>query len=555
MHRSLCAVVVWVVLTVGCSSQTPAPGEGDPEVPTDAGTQNPDGGVGGCEPLGHFGAPTTVFTLPGPNAAGELYLPDVQAKFPAVDWKTLDRLYIPAGQYTLINLGNLPDRAGTRPLVITNKGGQVVIRPKAGSTQGYLWAMNGGANWVLTGRYDAESGTGDEAFPGHRCGAYATSRSRYGFLSDDAFLSDGHMGLGVGGAHAFEVEFVEITRAGFAGLRINQTVSSGTAPPLEGIRLHDLYIHDTASEGIYFGSTQGAPTPLASGLQIYNCRLVRTGTEALQSQNLGDGAEIHHNVFAFGALDWRAAFGEDQDNGAQAQFRGGTVRFHHNVFMGGADTLLAAFVGAEAGDAPLDVRFTDNYFADTLNLGLYVGGTASAASRFLWERNAFRGLDFGYASVYPSATDPGVVFRLGAGIAAPTTLKDNTWEGSRKLVAGLTGGSGTVGGVTATGNVNGPVTALRFVATGLPDGTSTRQLEMWTDRATLAVGKPEVTYSAGALVMHDGELYRARSANTNQPPSANAAVWEHLPLPVDDLRTLPGSEWALRGVGLLGVSP
>ncbi|WP_236068482.1 hypothetical protein [Citreicoccus inhibens] len=134
-------------------------------------------------------------------------------------------------------------------------------------------------------------------------------------------------------------------------------------------------------------------------------------------------------------------------------------------------------------------------------------------------------------------------------------MKDNTWEGGRKLVAGLTGGSGTVGAVTATGNVNGPVTVLRFVATGLPEGSSTRQLEMWTDRATLAVGKPEVTYAAGALVMHDGELYRARSASTNQVPSANATVWEHLPLPVDALRTLPGTEWAQRGVGLLGVSP
>ncbi|WP_236068483.1 hypothetical protein [Citreicoccus inhibens] len=140
---------------------------------------------------------------------------------------------------------------------------------------------------MLTGRYDAESGTGDAAFPGHGCVANATSRSRDGFLSDDALLSDGHMGLGIGGAHAFEVEFVEITRAGFAGLRINQTVSNGTVPPRDGIRLHDLYIHDTASEGIYFGSTQGAPTPLASGLQIYNCRLVHTGTEALQSQNFG----------------------------------------------------------------------------------------------------------------------------------------------------------------------------------------------------------------------------------------------------------------------------
>ncbi|WP_224365601.1 carbohydrate-binding protein [Hyalangium versicolor] len=566
MHRHLLIILTFFISSlVGCSSSSdtePPDGNLNP----DAGEQNPntdggtgdggtDGGVQPCEDFGHFGPPTNTFTLPAPNSNGELYIPNVQTKFPSVDWSTLDRLYIPAGTYTLINLGNLPARTANRPLVITNKGGQVVIRPPAGSTQGYLWAMGGGTNWILTGRYDPISGTGDEAFPGHRCGAYATSRNHYGFLSDDMFLSDGHMGLGVGDANQFEVEFVEITRAGFAGLRINRAASGGTVPSLDGVRLHDLYIHDTASEALYFGSTQGAPTPLGSNVKVYNNRFVRTGTESLQAQNLGDGAEIHHNVFAFGAIDWRAAFQGYQDNNSQAQVRGGLIRFHHNVFLGGAGSLLNFFAGPETGDAALNVQFTDNYFADTLSLGLYFGGTSGSGASFLWERNAFRGLDFGYTSVYPTATDPGVVFRIGDTITSPVTLKDNRWEGNRKIVQGITGGSGTAGVVTATNNVNGSVPVLEFVNTGLPAGTPTRKLEMWTDRATLAPNTPEVTYPAGSLVMHDGQLYRALSSNTNKIPPQNPAVWELLPLPTDDLRTARGSEWAQRGVGLLDPAP
>ncbi|GHG87164.1 carbohydrate-binding protein [Comamonas sp. JC664] len=558
MHRRAAVLVLLALVATACSGD-PDDGPSDSGTAPDAGSSDAgltdagtgDAGTPECEPFGRFGPPGNTFTLPGPNANGELYVPDVQARFPDVDWSTLDRLYVAAGHYTLINLGNLPQRSASRPLVITNSGGQVLMRPRAGSTQGYLWSVGGGSHWVLTGRYDPESGTGHADFPGHRCGAYASSRERYGFLSDDAFLSEGHMGLGIGGAHSFEVEFVEITRAGFAGLRINRSGSGGTVPPLNDIRLHDLYIHDTASEGIYFGSTQGAPTPLGSGLKVYNNRLVRTGTEALQLQNLGDGAEVHHNVIAHGALDWRAAFQQYQDHNAQAQVRGGHIRFHHNVFLGGAAALLNFFAGAESGDALLNVEFTDNYFADTLSLGLYVGGTATASDRLTWERNAFRGLDFGYAEVYPTATDPGVIFGLGSSIRAPVTLKDNRWEGGRRLVHGLNGGAGTSGVVTATGNVNGAVAPLTFVDTGLPAGTPTRALELWTDRATRAPGSPLVTYAPGRLVMHDGQLYRARVSNTNRVPPESPSDWERLPPPVDDLRTAPGTEWAERGVGLL----
>ncbi|MHB8878792.1 MAG: right-handed parallel beta-helix repeat-containing protein, partial [Myxococcaceae bacterium] len=521
----------------------------DSDAGSDAGSDK-DGGAdaGACEPFGHFGVPVNSFTLPAPNAGGTLYHPDVQASFPAVNWATLDRLYLRAGRYKQLNLGNLPVRTAARPLVITNLGGQVLLRPDVPTGAGYLWSVNGGSNWIITGRYDPVSLTGDVAFPGHRCGDYANSRARYGILSDDAFASGGHMGIGIGNATDFELDFLEITRSGFAGVRANRGPGpDGGVPSMANVRIHDLYIHDTDSEGIYFGSTQAPPTPLAVNLQVYNNRIVRSGTEALQIQNLGPGTEVHHNVIAFGAIDWRNAFQLYQDNNTQMQLRSGVINVHHNVFMGAAASLLSFFSGPEAGDPGRTVTFTDNYFADTLNLGIYFGGTSGADSSYRWERNAFRGLDFGYSAVYPTATDPGVVFRVGGTFTSPINFTSNQWEGTRQLA--------TTGNLTLNSNVNGPVPPFEFVDTGLPAGTATRDLEMWAAAATLAPGDPPVTYPLGQLVMHDGQLYRALRQNTGKIPPASPADWALLPLPVDDLRTRKGSPWQQRGIGLLDAAP
>jgi hypothetical protein len=43
--------------------------------------------------------------------------------------------------------------------------------------------------------------------------------------------------------------------------------------------VHDTYVHDTDSEGYYFGWTGDPPSYLFPNLQIYNNRIVRTGSE------------------------------------------------------------------------------------------------------------------------------------------------------------------------------------------------------------------------------------------------------------------------------------
>lgn len=542
-----------LVLLAACgdSASTPTPaGDGGPVADAsvfDAVVPGDGGPPSSCEPFGHFGVPQITFTLPAP-VNGRYSYPDLQKSFPAVDWTTLDRLYIPAGKYKSVELGNLPTRDPKRPLVITNLGGQVQVGPNDPGGN-FIWAVNGGSNWVLTGRYDPDSKTGDAAFPGHRCGAYATSRGKYGFLSDDAFAKGQylHMGLAVGSATSFELEFLEITRSGFAGIRLlNARAASDPPMPMADVRVHDTYVHDVDSEGVYFGWTGAPPSNLFPGLQFYNNRLVRTGSEALQVQDLGDGSHVHHNVFAFAALHWLDNFGHYQDGGSQVLVREGNVELDHNVTMGGAAVLLSFFSAAEAGDGNENVVFHDNYFADTRNLGAYLNGSSTAPSSFTFRGNFLRGLDFAYTPVDPAATDPGVIFGINGANQAPILFDGNQWEGSRSLTYGLAL-NGTKGNVTATANVTGPVTPVAFVDSGYP-AEPTSRLSAWGPTATLAPGTPPIQYAVGDLVTYDAVLYRAKTANTGLVPPQHPEAWETLPLPTDDLRVVPSSPYAAMGV-------
>jgi hypothetical protein len=493
-----------------------------------------------CEPFGRFGPPRSTFVLPVQEGASIDY-PDLQAAFPEVDFDTLDRLYVPAGQYPQMSLGNLPSRSPDEPLVITNLGGQVRIGPPE-PDDNFLWAMNGGSGWVLTGRWDPDSGTGDESAPGHRCGDYAGARGRYGFWSDDAFAQRGylHMGLAVGGASAYEIELIEIERSGFAGLRLLNSWDDGELP-MADVRVHDLYIHDVDAEGIYFGWTGAPPSNLAPGLQVYNNRFVRTGNEALQIQDIGGGTEIHHNVVAFAALHWRDnGLGAFQDGNAQISIREGEVSIHHNVFMGGAGVLGSFWSQPQAGDGPRTVAFHDNYLADVRNLAFYFGGSSEAGSSFTFADNALRGLEFSYDELDPTAMPPAEAFRLAGSIGGYVAFVGNRWEGELELVGG--------GTPVLMDNVQGPVEAIELVDSGYPEGVPVLRLEAWTAASTLAPGSPPREYVVGDLVMHDGQLYECIADNTGEVPPESPASWVLLPPPTDDLRVVPGTTYEALGI-------
>ncbi|CAN5759425.1 hypothetical protein BH11MYX2_BH11MYX2_25390 [soil metagenome] len=535
----------WLALiaAIGCGGGSSSSGDdkpgGDDAAPIDSGP------VSSCDPPGHFGASTSSFTLPTPSGTttGFNYA-DVQAAFPAVDWMTIDRLYIPAGHYTNIELGNLPTRTAEHPLLITNTGGQVVV---GFNPQGnYIWAFHGGSHWILTGRYDADSATGDEAFKGHACGNYADSAGTYGIISDDDYALSApylHMGIAVdAGATDFEIEFVEVARSGFAGIRLLNDHTKNL--PMSNVRVHDTYIHDTDGEGFYFGWTGTPPSNLFPGLQIYNNRIVRAGNEALQIQDLGDGARVHHNTFVSGGTHWfDNGLGRYQDSNSQVLTREGTIEFDHNVFIDGAGTLLSFFSSPQANDGDRHVTFHDNYFSDAADLGIYINGTSTAASSFTFDHNTFRGMDFAYGPI--DMTDPDVVVGRNPAVLGAITFTNNTWTGTTRIINGIDGGDGTKDNVTLTGNTNIDPGAIELVDEKWT--AAGHHLTRYAPNVTVNGGSTPVTYHAGDVVSF-GELpalYRANADTTAAPPGG---AWTALGVLTDDVRVKAGTMYEGYGV-------
>ncbi|WP_437999343.1 right-handed parallel beta-helix repeat-containing protein [Sorangium sp. So ce185] len=494
-------------------------------------------GAGGEAPgvpsYGRFGEPRTTFTLPAPAPKeGErpaIAVPDLAEAFPEVDWSALDRLYIPAGEYRSILLGGLPERSAERPLVITNLGGQVKVGCDAAN---HLFVLKGGKGWILTGRHDPVSKTGDAGFRGHAEGGFAHSQGTYGIFIDDAFSKEGLSGLAIGGgASDFELEVIEVARVEFAGV-IAKTDDDGQAT-MRNVKVHDLYVHDVGSEGIYFGSTQAQPQHAFERLEVYDNRLLRTGTEALQVGQLGSDCEIHHNVLGPGAVRWRSAFDHYQDGNVQFGQRYGSSTFHHNIVIGTGDLFVELFPTRVDQDprSPGDtISFTDNYFADTSLSGVYTHAVDTGAM-IRFERNVFLGFHFNYGEVYPDTEEPVQVFGVGSNAPNPHILRDNRVDGPYPFIKWL------FDSVTAEDNPTVAVPRARFrdFMVGAID-EDYRRLEWWTDRATLSPDERAVVYPKGAYVLHQGALYEALEESHGKQPDQHPDAWRALPPPADDVR-------------------
>ncbi len=505
---------------------------------------------------GYYGTPTTSFTIPSSAIGADtgLYLIDVQASFPAVDWANIDRLYIPAGNYKFIRLGNLPNRSSSKKLVITNKDGQVKV---GGLGHYYMIAITGGSNWVLTGRYDPVSQTGNASYPGHRGGAFANSQGKYGIFVDDALSASGISGIQISGkATQFELDSLEITRVDFAGVLV-KTDNDPTAH-MDDCKFHDLYIHDTTSEGIYIGNSKVTlPDSLNQHMirnwQVYNNRILRTGTEAMQMSHLaGNNNHVHHNVFGPAAIDWRSAFQIYQDGNLVFNLREGKVLVEKNVVIGSAGTHFSLFSKPVTGDPTVNnvgLIVRDNYFSDMRNLALYAGVDAISGMSFVFQNNVWRKQRFEFTQVYPTATQWDHLLR-NFNTTTPISFTNNDWDHSTlKFIAGnnsnaLPTGNGTAGNVTGSGADRRTIDAVRFVNAGLPDGFDYLTLEKWTAASTLNANTP-VTYPLNYTVMYNGTPYRCKLSPcpAGVVPPGNSGTWEVLTPFADDVRIVPGSTY------------
>jgi hypothetical protein len=540
-------------------------------------------------PDGEWGAPQSNVTVGGGSSYDNgLYLIDIQASYPDVNWTAVDRIYIQAGQYKFIRIGNLPDRSVTpdRPLIITNIDGQVRV---GGMEHYYLFSISGGKNWILTGKYDPISLSGDKNYPAHRGNNYASNQGTYGIVVDDDFykFGTGNSGIGVGSSvpngkpnpptSDFEISFVEVTRVGFAGMAI-KTDDNDTVP-MDNVYLHDIYIHDIGSEGIYLGSTQNQnPQHSFNNLRIENNRILRTGTEGLQVGQLGDGCEINNNVVVLSAIDWKDAFQAYQDNSGQIAFRYGHASVHHNIFIGAADALISFQAINAAGDvhSPGDtLTIHNNFFSSTRFLDIFMGQndqprtaepTSDGVTVYKIVNNTFRHSDFQKEEIYGAWPLPNEeVVRVNQRLTNQIELSDNILDTPgldhlylskfpycTKLI--LNGQSCNINAWDNRRESVDPVTFHNFLP-GLPANVDYLLVERWSNTSYLKQGEP-ITYTIGDYVMHRGEVYLANENNTSIEPgdsTSAAGTWTLMPSPVDDVRL--GCASAHQGVGLLDVLP
>ncbi|RYY53405.1 MAG: right-handed parallel beta-helix repeat-containing protein, partial [Chitinophagaceae bacterium] len=202
-----------------------------------------------------------------------------------LDWKPGDTIYIPAGTYGLIDLGNIRGTAA-QPIIITNRGGQVVLNQ--------VRFNNKMENFKFLGN--------------------GTPGVQYGFKIDQKTEEISFAATTVSN---MEVAFVEVNK-GAVGMMIKKNPVAGDASTQYGaytirnIKVHHCYIHDTKTEGMYIGSTTPSGTAAGIPIRLENVevsfnKLDRTGWDGIQMSSTLGSNSIHDNVVTnFGTLNYPA---------------------------------------------------------------------------------------------------------------------------------------------------------------------------------------------------------------------------------------------------------
>ncbi|MBO9596202.1 MAG: hypothetical protein J7559_00035, partial [Cohnella sp.] len=411
-----------------------------------------------------------------------------------------------------------------------------------------------GSNWVLTGRYDDNMKTGDSRFPGHLNGSYANNGGTYGIEVNHTNNSAVMIG---GGATNFELDSFEVANAGFAGLLI-KTDNVPTAT-MDGLKIHDLYIHDTDSEGVYIGNTStdaNAQHPFTN-LEFYNNRIVRTGTEALQVAHMGDNVRIHNNVFYLAALDWKNPFQVYQDGNFQIITRGGKTEIDHNIFIGAAGNLFTINFLAASGENVSDseVYMHHNYFSSGRNyLGYILKNDSNKTSGLRFEDNWISQMTFQYDEINPANRNSNAMLMAFNNVNNPLILNNNHVSGSQAFIDTIKGLNGTLKNVSASGNVKeDSIAPVRFMDATFPADFDYTKIERWDDYSDTY--KQTIYFEKGDYVLHNGRMYVniKEGKSTGNEPGQSPDTWQEVAPMTDDLRLTADSPF--QGFGLLDQTP
>jgi len=330
------------------------------------------------------------------TAYGQIY--KANNEFANLDYP--NKILIKGAYYTLLSLRltHVVGPSTEQRIPITNFLGQVrtpIVR------------LYDGTNWRITGEYDPAAGTGSPYFTGcvkNGSGVdYSFSNGTYGIWANNEWQSESGLScLSIDDtASHFEVDHIEISDGGFAGL----LVKDDNGPrDMDSVYIHHLYIHDIGSEGIYLGSTQNGVQPMFHDLRIENCLIVRTGGEALQTEQLGEGCVIRNNVL-WGAMDWLDPFMRYQDNTMQFSVRTGGLIVENNILLGAGEKFY------NVSNKPLEsLPVTDDSILVRNNLawgcrgpmGVFQFKSTNAFTNWHWTGNTFGNFTYNYDIVYPN---------------------------------------------------------------------------------------------------------------------------------------------------------
>ncbi|HEV7349075.1 malectin domain-containing carbohydrate-binding protein [Telluribacter sp.] len=237
---------------------------------------------------------------------------------------------IKAGTYSRFRFLNLEGTA-EKPITIKNCGGVVDI---AHTT--YYGALD-----IWGSSHVRVTGTGD-------------STSDYGIRISST--GSGASGLVVGAkTTSIEIDHVEISGTGFAGMMIKTDPNCDSTTwrenlVMNGVLVHDNFVHHTGGEGLYVGYTNynGATMTcdgksrqvlphLIYGLKIYNNLIQHTKADGIQYACAPDAEVYNNTVENFGA----DPFGTFQNMGIQIGAGAGGTCFNNKVISGTGNAILA----------------------------------------------------------------------------------------------------------------------------------------------------------------------------------------------------------------------
>lgn len=169
-------------------------------------------------------------------------------------------------------------------------------------------------------------------------------------------VQGGEMGLKLDGLSTnFEIDHVEISNVGFAGImaKTDPTCDDATIRrsfTMYDVSLHDNYVHETGGEGFYVGNSFydgmerecGVRLPHEiKGLRIFSNVLKNTGWEAIQVGCAIEGTEIYNNTIE----NYGTANKEYQNNGIQIGSGTGGSVYNNLVKNGTGNGLIVMGIG------------------------------------------------------------------------------------------------------------------------------------------------------------------------------------------------------------------